>query len=104
AAGVPAPEVRRQTSRDVVRTIGNESAKGYDLMLVGASEQRRGIREEKLEKLIAEAPCHVAIDKQKGSNGAIGQRLLVPIDDSFFSRVAVEFAIRYAEGASEGSE
>src|SRR5206468_1228067 len=53
AAGLPAPEVRKQTSRDVVRTIGAESAKGYDLMLVGASESRHGIRGEKLEKLVA---------------------------------------------------
>jgi Kef-type K+ transport system membrane component KefB/nucleotide-binding universal stress UspA family protein len=107
AAGVPSPDVRKQTSRDVVRTIGNECAKGYDLMLVGASEQRRGIRGEKLEKLIAEAPCHVAIVKHKGQNGAsgaFGRRLLVPIDGSFFSRVALEFAVRYAEGAGEGSE
>jgi nucleotide-binding universal stress UspA family protein len=104
AAGVPPPDVRKQTSRDVVRTIGIECAKGYDLMLVGASEQRRGIRGEKLEKLIAEAPCHVAIVKHKGSNGAFGRRILVPIDGSFFSRVALEFAVRYAEGSGEGSE
>jgi nucleotide-binding universal stress UspA family protein len=104
-AGVPSPEVRKQTSRDVVRAIGNESSKGYDVMLVGASESRRGVRGEKLEKLVAEAPCHVAIVKHRGgSNGAFGRRLLVPIDGSFFSRVAVEFAIRYAEGVGEGSE
>ena len=104
SAGVPTPEVRKQTSRDVVRTIGHESAKGYDLMLVGASESRRGIRGEKLEKLVTEAPCHVAIVKNRASNGNFGRRVLVPIDGSFFSRVAVEFAIRYAEGAGEGSE
>ena len=104
AAGVAPPDVRRQTSRDVVRTIGNESSKGYDLMLVGASDSRRGLAGAKLEKLIAEASCHVAIVKHKGENGAFGRRLLVPIDGSFFSRVAVEFAIRYAEGAGEGSE
>jgi Kef-type K+ transport system membrane component KefB/nucleotide-binding universal stress UspA family protein len=104
-AGVPAPEVRKQTSRDVVRAIENESSKGYDVMLVGASESRRGVRGEKLEKLVAEAPCHVAIVKHRGGpNGAFGRRLLVPIDGSFFSRVAVEFAIRYAEGVGEGSE
>jgi nucleotide-binding universal stress UspA family protein len=103
-AGVAAPEVRRQSSRDVIGAVAAESAKGYDLMLVGASETRRGIRGEKLEKLIASAPCHVAIVKHRGSNGLVGRRLLVPIDGSFFSRVAVEFAVRYAEGVGEGAE
>jgi nucleotide-binding universal stress UspA family protein len=102
SAGVPPPEIRRQTSRDVIANIANESAKGYDLMLVGASESRRGIRGEKLEKLIAGATCHVAIVKHRGSNDILARRLLVPIDGSFFSRVAVEFAIRYAEGRRRG--
>jgi nucleotide-binding universal stress UspA family protein len=96
--------VRQKTSRDVTTTIGQESAKGYDLMLIGASEAKRGIRGEKLEKIIAGAPCHVAIVKHRGENGVFGRRLLVPIDGSFFSRVALEFAIRYAEGIGEGSE
>jgi K+:H+ antiporter len=104
SAGVPPPEIRRQTSRDVIANIANESAKGYDLMLVGASESRRGIRGEKLEKLIEGATCHVAIVKHRGSNDILARRLLVPIDGSFFSRVAVEFAIRYAEGVGEGAE
>jgi len=104
SAGVAAPEVRRQTSRNVVESIASESAKGYDLMLVGGSESRRGIRGEKLEKLVAEALCHVAIVKHRGQGDKLARRLLVPIDGSFFSRVAVEFAIRYAEGVGEGSE
>jgi len=70
-AGVPPPEIRRQTSRDVVANIANESAKGYDLMLVGASESRRGIRGEKLEKLIGGATCHVAIVKHRGDRKSV---------------------------------
>src|SRR5207237_5514739 len=103
-AGVLPPEIRRQSSRDVVAAIANESAKGYDLMLVGGSESRRGLRGEKLEKLIAAAPCHVAIVKHRGSNDRVARRLLVPIDGSFFSRVAVEFAIWFAAGVGQGWE
>jgi len=102
--GVAAPEIRRQSSRDVVRTIGNESMKGYDLVMVGASGVRRGMRGEKLEKLVADAPCHVAIVKHGGVGTGPYRRVLVPVDGSFVSRVAIEFAIRYAEGVGDGAE
>jgi len=102
-AGVPAPEVRRQSSRDVVTTIGNESKKGFDLLMLGASESRRGLRGEKLEKIVAAAPCHIGIVKNRGKGNGIYRRILVPVDGTFFSRVAVEFAVRYAEGVGEGA-
>jgi Kef-type K+ transport system membrane component KefB/nucleotide-binding universal stress UspA family protein len=98
------PQVRRQSNRDVVDTIQQESAKGYDLVMVGASQSKRGIRGEKLERLVAEAPCHVAIVKKRGSSDGPFSRILVPVDGSFFSRVAIEFAIRYAEGVGNGTE
>jgi Kef-type K+ transport system membrane component KefB/nucleotide-binding universal stress UspA family protein len=103
-AGVEPPETRRQTSRDVVGSIGQESRKGYDLVMMGASESRRGMRGEKLEKLVAEAPCNVAIVKKRGATDGPYRRILVPVDGSFLSRVAVEFAIRYAEGVGEEAE
>jgi nucleotide-binding universal stress UspA family protein len=98
------PEVRRQSNRDVVETIQQESSKGYDLVMVGASEAKRGMRGEKLEKLVAEAPCHVAIVKKRGATDGPFSKILVPVDGSFFSRVAVEFAIRYAEGVGDSAE
>jgi nucleotide-binding universal stress UspA family protein len=97
------PQVRRQSNRDVVETIQQESAKGYDLVMVGASQSKRGIRGEKLERLVAEAPCHVAIVKKRGTSDGPFSRILVPVDGSFFSRVAIEFAIRYAEGVGNGT-
>jgi Kef-type K+ transport system membrane component KefB/nucleotide-binding universal stress UspA family protein len=102
--GVAAPEIRRQSSRDVVGTIGRESTKGYDLLMVGASGTKRGMRGEKLEKLVAGAVCHVAIVKHGRNGNGPYRRILVPIDGSFVSRVAIEFAIRYAEGVGEGAE
>jgi nucleotide-binding universal stress UspA family protein len=98
------PDVRRQSKRDVVETIQQESSKGYDLVMVGASESKRGMRGEKLEKLVAESPCHVAIVKNRGATDGPFSKILVPVDGSFFSRVAVEFAIRYAEGVGDSAE
>jgi Kef-type K+ transport system membrane component KefB/nucleotide-binding universal stress UspA family protein len=97
------PDVRRQSNRDVVESIQQESGKGYDLVLVGASQTRRGIRGEKLEKLVGDAPCHVAIVQKRGTSDGPFSRILVPVDGSFSSRVAVEFAIRYAEGVGDSA-
>jgi nucleotide-binding universal stress UspA family protein len=99
AAKVQPPEIRRQASRVVATAINAEAAKGYDLILSGASGTKRGIRGQKLEDLVAGAPCHVAIIKPRGDANEPFKRLLVPVDGSFLSRVAMEFAIRYAEGA-----
>jgi nucleotide-binding universal stress UspA family protein len=103
-AGVKEPETRRQVGKDVAGSIGLESAKGYDLVMVGASESRRGMRGELLEKLVGEASSHVAIVKKRGKADGPYRRILVPVDGSFLSRVAVEFAVRYAEGVGEGAE
>jgi hypothetical protein len=46
----------------------------------------------------------VAIIKQRGASSGPFKRLLVPVDGSFLSRVGIEFAIRYAEGAGPDAE
>jgi nucleotide-binding universal stress UspA family protein len=102
-AGSKPPEVRRERSRLISTAVNGEAAKGYDLVLVGASGQKRGIRGQKLEDLVAGAPCHVAIVKSRGEPGPF-RRLLVPVDGGFPSRVAMEFAVRYAEGAGPAAE
>jgi nucleotide-binding universal stress UspA family protein len=103
-AGVQEPETRRQVGRDVAGSIADESAKGYDLVMVGASESRRGMRGELLEKLVGNASSHVVIVKKRGRTDGPYRRILVPVDGSFLSRVAVEFAIRYAEGVGDSAE
>jgi Kef-type K+ transport system membrane component KefB/nucleotide-binding universal stress UspA family protein len=55
------PEVRKTASRNISGLIVEEAAKGYDLIMVGASGSRRGVRGEMLEELVDRAPCHVAI-------------------------------------------
>jgi nucleotide-binding universal stress UspA family protein len=103
-AGVEAPEVKRETRRDVAGSIQAEAARGYDIVLTGASEEKRGLRGQKLESLVSKAPCHVAIVKHRGKGSGSFKHLLVPVDGSFLSRVAMEFAVRYAEGAGAGTE
>jgi Kef-type K+ transport system membrane component KefB/nucleotide-binding universal stress UspA family protein len=104
AAGITAPEFRKQRSRNVVETIAEEARKGYDLVVIGASESRRTIRGEKVEKFVSSAPCHMAIVKSRGDGQAPFKRVLVPVDGTLLSRVAVEFAVRYAEGVGDGAE
>lgn len=96
-----APEIRREASHDVPETISEEGTKGYGLIMVGASARRTVVRGEKLEKLVANAPCHVGIVSKRGSGEGPFTRILVPVDGSFFSRVAAEFAVRYAEGVGD---
>jgi Kef-type K+ transport system membrane component KefB/nucleotide-binding universal stress UspA family protein len=103
--GYGAPQIRRETSRDVPAAIQAEATHGYDLILTGASgEKKRGVRGQKLESLVSGAPCHVAIVKHRGKGSGPFQRLLVPVDGSFLSKVAMEFAVRYAEGAGSAAE
>jgi len=104
SAGLLAPEVKRETSRNVAASIQTEATRDYDIVLTGASEEKRGIRGQKLESLVSKAPCHIAIVKHRGAVTGAFRSLLVPVDGSFLSRVAIEFAVRYAEGAGPGTE
>jgi Kef-type K+ transport system membrane component KefB/nucleotide-binding universal stress UspA family protein len=103
AFGNQEPEIRRQPSRDIADAINGEASKGYDLIMIGASGDKRGLQGQKLEPLVEGAPCHVAIVKHRGEKRTFS-RLLVPVDGSFLSRVGIEFAIRYAEGAGPEAE
>lgn len=99
--GLTSPEIKRQASHDVPETIAGEASKGYGLIMMGASDRRKLVRGDKLEKLVANAPCHVGIMSKRGNEEGPFKRILVPVDGSFFSRVAVEFAVRYAEGVGD---
>jgi Kef-type K+ transport system membrane component KefB/nucleotide-binding universal stress UspA family protein len=90
------PEVKRAVSADVARTIVEESERGYDLVLMGASQRDASIGGDVLADVVGDAACHVAI-LRAGDQPADFKRLLVPVDGGIASRVAVEFAHRYAE-------
>ena len=104
ADGTHAPVTSQRVARDVAGIIKDEATKGYDMIFVGASAARRGVRGEMLEKLVDNSPCHVAIVKHRGYNDQPPKKILVPIDGSFVSRAAIEFAVRYAEGAGDAAE
>jgi K+:H+ antiporter len=89
---------------EIADVINAEAAKGYDLILVGASGSRGGVSGTKLEKLVEGCPCHVAMVKHRGGEVVPLRRVLVPVDGSFPSRVGIEFAVRHAEGVGEDAE
>lgn len=96
ANGARVPIVRRALSNDIASTILEESTKGYDLILMGASHHASGVGGDVLADVVAEARCHVAIMRAAPGESR-PTHLLVPTDGSIASRVAVEFAHRYAE-------
>ncbi|HVY41151.1 MAG TPA: cation:proton antiporter [Polyangia bacterium] len=73
-----------------------EQARGSDLIVLGSSEGS-SIGGAIVEQVVAEAPCHVAIMKAASTAPREYKRLLVPVDGSIGSRLAVELALRYAE-------
>jgi Kef-type K+ transport system membrane component KefB/nucleotide-binding universal stress UspA family protein len=97
--GVPEPRIRRVTGRSIPASILAEAAKGFHAILIGASQEGMSMGGKVLEDVVTHAPCHVAIVRAGTSNEAPGpyRHLLVPVDGSLISRVAVEFAMRYCE-------
>ncbi|MBK6849213.1 MAG: cation:proton antiporter [Proteobacteria bacterium] len=95
------PAVRHVKHADVAGAIAEVAGRGFELVVVGASWRGESLGGPVLADLVRAAPCHLAIVKA-GPNEAPYRRLLVPFDGGVFARVAVEFAVRYAEvtGAS----
>jgi nucleotide-binding universal stress UspA family protein len=97
-AGISA-EIREIKRPDVGQAIVEEARKGFEMIFMGASRHGNGIGGEILEAVVEAAPCHLVIVKT-GPAPPPHRRLLVPYDGGVFSRVAVEFAARYAEQTS----
>jgi nucleotide-binding universal stress UspA family protein len=92
------PLVRAVAHRNVAAAVIEEAAKGFDMILLGASADRDRIGGKVIEDIVESAPCHVAIVRA-GPGGSGYKRVLVPIDGTATSRIAAEFAVRYAEVA-----
>jgi Kef-type K+ transport system membrane component KefB/nucleotide-binding universal stress UspA family protein len=88
--------VRRLTGRIAARAITDEAAKGFDMLMVGASGRGAKIGGPVLQEIVENAPCDVVIVKA-GTKQAELTKVFVPIDGSSVSRVAAEFALHYAE-------
>jgi len=94
-AGLP------QTLRSIKHTdpgeaILEEARRGFEFAVLGASRRSHLLGGRVLERVVEDAPCHLAIVKA-GPEPACYQRLIVPFDGSVFARIAVEVAVRFAE-------
>jgi Kef-type K+ transport system membrane component KefB/nucleotide-binding universal stress UspA family protein len=92
------PTVREVNHSDVAAAIVQEAQKGFDLIVLGASSHGRWLGGAVLEDVVRRAPCHVCIVKTRGEEQKYS-RILACFDGGVFSRVAVEFAVRYADVA-----
>jgi nucleotide-binding universal stress UspA family protein len=88
--------VRRLTGRVAALAITEEAAKGFDMIMVGASGRGAKIGGPVLQEIVEQAPCDVVIVKA-GTKQSELTKVFVPIDGSSVSRVAAEFALHYAE-------
>jgi Kef-type K+ transport system membrane component KefB/nucleotide-binding universal stress UspA family protein len=93
--GERAPEIARARGPGVAAAICEEARRGCDLIVIGSGEGP-SIGGAVVEQVVSRAPCHVAILKTP-SPAEQYRRLLVPVDGSIGSRLAVELALRYAE-------
>jgi Kef-type K+ transport system membrane component KefB/nucleotide-binding universal stress UspA family protein len=94
-AGDRAPEIVKERGPGVAPVICEEARRGCDLIVIG-SGYGPSIGGAVVEQVVSDAPCHVAILKTP-AQAAEYRRLLVPVDGSIGSRLAVELALRYAE-------
>ncbi|MEO7669844.1 MAG: cation:proton antiporter [Polyangia bacterium] len=92
------PELRKVVAADIARAICDEAAtRAVDIILLRATHEAT-IGGALIEEVVGRAPCHVAIMRAREA-AASYQRIFVPVDGSVASRLAVEFAHRYAEHA-----
>jgi Kef-type K+ transport system membrane component KefB/nucleotide-binding universal stress UspA family protein len=93
--GLP-PVIREVSHTDVSSAIVEEARKGADFVIIGASSHGRWLGGPVLEQVVRRSPCHVVILKANGHDQPY-RRLLVSFDGGVFSRVAVEFAVGFAD-------
>jgi nucleotide-binding universal stress UspA family protein len=94
-----APELGQVSGDGIARAICEEVKRGYDLVVLGSGEGP-SVGGAIVEEVVAKAACHVAIMKGVTGKTSVEYRnILVPVDGSVASRVAVELALRYAESA-----
>jgi len=94
-AAEKAPEIAQVRGPAIAPAICLEAERGCDLIVIGSGEGP-SIGGPVVEQVVGGAPCHVAILKAPAAAGEY-RNLLVPVDGSVGSRLAVELALRYAE-------
>ncbi len=95
AAGGRPPEVVQVGGPSIAEAICTEAKRGCDILMLGSGEGP-SVGGAIVEQVVGAAPCHVAIMKAP-ARATDFRRILVPVDGSVASRLAVELALRYAE-------
>jgi Kef-type K+ transport system membrane component KefB/nucleotide-binding universal stress UspA family protein len=93
--GGRAPEVAEIGGLSIAGAICEEAKRGCDVIMLGSGDGP-SIGGAIVEQVVGAAPCHVAIMKAPVKSNDY-KRILVPVDGSVASRLAVELALRYAE-------
>jgi len=97
APGPLAPQVTKVLAPQVAAGICDEATtRGIDIILLGSNRQGGDIGGALIEEVVAHAPCHVAVMRASEPR-PVYQSIFVPVDGGVASRLAVEFALRYAE-------
>jgi nucleotide-binding universal stress UspA family protein len=91
-----APTFRAREDTDPVAAVIEETRKGYDFLVLGASMRGASLGGRVLEQVVGEAPCHLAIVKAAFGAGPF-RRVVVPFVGGVFARIAVEVAVRFCE-------
>src|SRR5690606_15993456 len=88
--------VRRVRAVDPARAVLDESARDYDLLMIGAAP-RHVMAHSMIAEIMRDARLPVIIVRSTDvSPPPTYRRVLVPVDGSLFSRYAAEFAFAYA--------
>jgi Kef-type K+ transport system membrane component KefB/nucleotide-binding universal stress UspA family protein len=106
-AGAPGLTRKTDSGDPVADVILREAGRGYDLLVLGASEatRRHPLGGEYVRAIAAAAPCPLLVVRSgpterhlPGRRGAgeSAPRILLPVRDSAYGRAAVELAILYA--------
>lgn len=77
--------------------ILKEALERYHILFLGASESAHS--DAGLNYLLTESPCHIALVKARDEN-PLHQNILVLTAGDFYSKLAVEFALLYAEAVA----
>jgi Kef-type K+ transport system membrane component KefB/nucleotide-binding universal stress UspA family protein len=89
-------KVVEEGKNNLPQAINKEAARGYDLLLLGASGYQHPLGGDFLDEILRDPPTHVAILKARDEK-AHYERILVPTAHDAYSQLAVEFAAMYAE-------
>lgn len=97
------PRVIRRLERDPAGAIAAESALGYDLVALGATETGEGTFSNVIDRVLARIDIPsvvVRLPEDSGPGDQLPSRVLVPVTATRSTRAAEEFAYSLAKAAS----